>query len=168
MNSPDAFAFVTRNGPDEAYRFCKGEAIRQQTTVEMIQKRTPYDWCAVTDHAEYMGMLPLLLKKNNPLQNTEIGKLIASGDAKKGEQAFQMIISSAGANQPIPYLLNPKLSASIWEEQKRITNKHNEPGTFTTLIAFEWSSIPNFQNLHHNIFFVVIRGLTLSSAPSIR
>jgi hypothetical protein len=42
---------------------------------------------------------------------------------------------------------------SIWNEQKKITNKHNEPGKFTTLIAFEWTSIPTYQNLHHNVFF---------------
>jgi hypothetical protein len=153
VNSPDAFAFGTRNGPDEAYKFCKGEAIKKQTTGEMIQKKTPYDWCAVTDHAEYMGIMPLLLKKDNPLADTEIGKDIASGDPAKGEAAFQQIISSAANNVPIPYMVDPKLMVSIWDEQKKITNKHNDPGKFTTLIAFEWTSIPNYQNLHHNVFF---------------
>jgi len=153
VNSPDAFAMGTRNTPDDAYRFCKGEAIKILTTGEMVQKKTPYDWCAVTDHAEYMGMMPLLLKKNNPLANTEIGKLIATGDPKKGEAAFQQIISSAGSNIPISYLNDQKLMLSIWDEAKKTTNKHNNPGKFTTLIAFEWTSIPNFQNLHHNVFF---------------
>jgi hypothetical protein len=153
VNSPDAFAFGTRNGPDDAYKFCKGEAIKKSTTDEMIQKKTPYDWCAVTDHAEYMGIMPLLLKKDNPLADTEIGKDIASGDPAKGEAAFQQIISSAANNEPISYMVDPKLMVSIWDDQKKITNKHNEPGKFTTLIAFEWTSIPNYQNLHHNVFF---------------
>jgi hypothetical protein len=61
VNSPDGFAFGTRNTPDDAYRFCKGEAIKKSTTGEMVQKGTPYDWCAVTDHAEYLGVMPLLL-----------------------------------------------------------------------------------------------------------
>jgi len=153
VNSPDAFAFGTRNGPDDAYNFCKGEAIKKSTTGEMIQKKTPYDWCAVTDHAEYMGMMPLLLNKDNPLKDTEIGKMIATGDPKQGEAAFQQIISSAANNVPISYMNDPKIMLSIWDEQKKITNKHNDPGNFTTLIAFEWTSIPNFQNLHHNVFF---------------
>ena len=73
VNSPDAFAMGTRNTPDDAFRFCKGEAIKKNTTGERVQKQTPYDWCALTDHAEYLGIMPLLLEKDNPLQNTEIG-----------------------------------------------------------------------------------------------
>ena len=153
VNSPDAFAFGTRNTPDDAYRFCKGEPVKIATTGETHQKKTPYDWCALTDHAEYMGIMPLLLKKDNPLANTEIGKLIASGDPKKGEDAFQEIITSASMNEPISYMNDPKVMMSIWDEQKKITNQHNDPGKFTTLIAFEWTSIPQYQNLHHNVFF---------------
>jgi hypothetical protein len=47
VNSPDAFAMGTRNTPEDAYRFCKGEAIKVETTGEMVQKKTPYDWCAL-------------------------------------------------------------------------------------------------------------------------
>jgi hypothetical protein len=50
-------------------------------------------------------------------------------------------------------MADPKIMVSIWDEQKKITNKYNEPGKFTTLIAFEWTSIPQYQNLHHNVFF---------------
>jgi hypothetical protein len=153
VNSPDAFAMGTRNTPDDAYRFCKGEEIKVVTTGEMVKKKTPYDWAALTDHAEYMGIMPMLLKKDNPLAKTEIGKLIATGDPKKGEAAFQKIITSVSYNKPIHYMADPKIMVSIWDEQKKITNKYNEPGKFTTLIAFEWTSIPQYQNLHHNVFF---------------
>jgi len=153
VNSPDAFAFGTRNTPDDAYRFCRGEAIKIATTGEMVQKKTPYDWCAVTDHAVYMGIMPLLLDKDNPLADTEIGKMISSGDPAQGEAAFQQIITSGATNAPIDYMNDPKVMVSIWEEQKQIANKHNDPGKFTTLIAFEWTSIPLYQNLHHNVFF---------------
>jgi len=155
VNSPDAFAFAlgTRNTPDDASRFCKGEPVKIATTGETHRKKTPYAWCALTDHAEYMGIMPLLLKKDNPLANTEIGKLIASGDPKKGEAAFQEIITSVSLNKPIYYMADPKVMLSIWDEQKKITNKHNDPGKFTTLIVFEWTSIPQYQNLHHNVFF---------------
>jgi hypothetical protein len=43
VNSPDACAMGTRNTPDDAYRFCKGEAVKKNTTGEIVKKGTPYD-----------------------------------------------------------------------------------------------------------------------------
>ena len=148
--SPDAFAFGTRGDANDGYKYAKGEAIRNATTGEMMQKQTPYDWAAVTDHAEYLGMMPLLLDPNNPLRDSEIGKLLAAGE---GEAAFQLIISSATFNNPIEYLVNPGTMTIAWKKQVDAANEHYEPGKFTTLIAFEWSSQPNSKNLHHNVFF---------------
>ena len=48
-DSPDAFAMGTRNTQDDAFNFCKGKAIKKSTGGYMVQKKTPYDWCAVTD-----------------------------------------------------------------------------------------------------------------------
>ena len=56
--SPDAFAFGTRGDANDAYKFARGEPITIATTGDTVQKRTPYDWAAVTDHAEYLGMMP--------------------------------------------------------------------------------------------------------------
>ena len=151
--SPDAFAFGTRGDANDAYRFLKGEPITLATTGETVQKRTAYDWGAVTDHAEYLGMMPLLLDPNSPLRDTEIGKLIATGDPADGEAAFQQIITSATINQPISYLVDSETMAIAWQKQVAAANEHYEPGKFTTLIAFEWSSQPNSKNLHHNVFF---------------
>lgn len=39
--SPDAFAFGTRSDANEAYRYAKGEAIKEAQSGKMIQKRTP-------------------------------------------------------------------------------------------------------------------------------
>ena len=66
-NSPDAFSFGTRNTPDDAYRYCKGEAVKKNTTGDMVKRVTPYDWCAVTDHAVFMGMFPLMMDDKNSL-----------------------------------------------------------------------------------------------------
>ncbi len=151
--SPDAFAFGTRVTADAAYRYAKGEAIKNDQSGLMIQKRTPYDWAAVTDHAEYLGVMPLLLDPDSPLQDTEIGKLISSGAQKDGEAAFQQIITSATINKPIDYLVDPETQKTAWQKQVDFANDHYEPGKFTTLVAFEWSSQPNSKNLHHNVFF---------------
>jgi len=157
QNSPDAYSMGTRNTTDDAYRFCKGEAIKKNTSGEVVQKKTPYDWCVVTDHAEYFGVLPQLSDPNSDLitdnGDYEIIELIMSGDVAKGDQAFAMIAAGLTNNVPDPVFNDPKLIKSMWDKHVEITNKHNEPGKFTTLIGFEWTAIPNNQNLHRNVFF---------------
>jgi hypothetical protein len=157
QNSPDAFAMGTRNTVDDAYNFAKGQAVKKSTSGEMVQKKTPYDWCAVTDHAEYLGVFPQLSdpksELSQKLKDNDLVKMIMSGDEKKGDEAFAKLAVGVVANKPDPNFNNPEISKSVWKKHVDITNKHYKPGKFTTLIAFEWTSIPVNQNLHRNVFF---------------
>jgi len=55
----DAFVFGnTLAGPEEAYQYAMGKAIRHPGGY-MVQMKRPLDFEAVTDHAEYMGTVPL-------------------------------------------------------------------------------------------------------------
>jgi hypothetical protein len=157
QNSPDAFAMGTRNTVDDAYNFAKGKAIKKNTSGKMVQKITPYDWCAVTDHAEYFGVFPQFSDPNSALMKKQkdnpMVKMIMSGDEKKGDEAFGKLAITLTENNPDPNFNDPEIIKSAWQKHIDITNKHNEPGKFTTLIAFEWTSIPVNQNLHRNVFF---------------
>jgi len=157
QNSPDAYSMGTRNTNDDAFNFCKGKAVKKNTSGEMVQKKTPYDWCAVTDHAEYFGAMPQLSDPTSDLitknKDNEIIKLILSGDPKKGDEAFARIAVGLTTNNPDPAFNDPEVIKSSWKKHIDVANKHYEPGKFTTLIAFEWTSIPVNQNLHRNVFF---------------
>jgi len=157
QNSPDAFAMGTRNTADDAYNFAKGKAIKKNTSGEMVQKKTPYDWVAVTDHAEYFGVFPQFSDPNSELMKKQkdnpMVKMIMSGDEKKGDQAFGKLALTLTENKPDPNFNDPEIIGSAWKKHVDVTNKHYEPGKFTTLIAFEWTSIPVNQNLHRNVFF---------------
>ena len=65
-NSFDAFTIGSGTW-DDAYRYAKGEEITLSTTGEKIKKRTPYDFVAITDHAEYFGVLKEFGEEGNPL-----------------------------------------------------------------------------------------------------
>ena len=157
VNSPDAFAMGTRNTQEDAYNFAQGKAIKKNTSGKMVQKKTPYDWVAVTDHAEYMGVFPQFLDPNSEVmkkaKDNPIVQMILTGDAKKGDEAFAKLAVTLTERQPDPDFNDPAVIKSVWKKYVDMANKHNDPGKFTTLIAFEWTSIPVNQNLHRNVFF---------------
>jgi hypothetical protein len=112
-NSPDAFAMGTRNTTDDAYNFARGKAIKKNTSGKMVQKKTPYDWVAVTDHAEYFGVFPqfsdpdsALMKK---LKDNQMVKMIMSGDEKKGDEAFGKLALTLTENNPDPNFDDPQI-----------------------------------------------------------
>jgi hypothetical protein len=153
-DSPDAFAMGTTNTQEDAFNFCKGKPIKKSTGGGYtVQKKTPYDWCAVTDHAVMMGLLPMTFDKSSPLYDTEIGELIRSGTSENLNTAFGILMAAVAKGSPPPGFDDRGLQESAWEAKKKNANKHNDPGNFTTLIAFEWTSIPYGQNLHRNVFF---------------
>ena len=157
QDSPDAYSMGTRNTVEDAYNFAQGKAIKKNTSGEMVQKKTPYDWVAITDHAEYMGILPQLSDPNSELLKKHgdysIIKKILSGDPAQGQEAFAQIAVGLTTNKPDPVFNDPAITKSVWQNHKDLANKYYEPGKFTTLIAFEWTSIPINQNLHRNVFF---------------
>jgi hypothetical protein len=143
-----------KNDIDMAFRYNKGEVVEKYLTGEKLQRKTPYDWTAVTDHSEYLGLLNGLTDKNPPVSKDDpIVAGIGSDDPAKQDAAFSELAGYFTRNVRYQPFENKKFLRSAWERHKEMMNKHNEPGKFTTLIAFEWTSMPNNQNLHRNVFF---------------
>lgn len=142
-----------KNTVKDAFDYNKGKPVKKWITGETLQRKTPYDWTAVTDHAEYMGIFSVLSNKDNPLANDPVVKELQSGDSKKQDAAFVRIANSLTSGVVYQPFDNKKVIKSVWEKQKKAINDAYEPGKFTTLIAFEWTSMPGNQNLHRNVFF---------------
>ena len=45
------------------------------------------------------------------------------------------------------------LQTSMWQRLTQIAEDHNNPGQFTALIGYEWTSTPSGANLHRNVIF---------------
>ena len=58
-----------RNTPDDAYRFAKGEKITTDGGYD-VQLNGPLDFLAVTDHGEYMGIMPAMATPGTALSQT--------------------------------------------------------------------------------------------------
>ena len=153
--SPDAFVVGTRGTWEDAYRYAMGEEIVLSTTGEKIKRSTPYDFVGITDHAEYFAVLPGLIDPENPLYETELAQGLRdpNADPHAPDSAINQILGSLIHSKPMEEFVTPEIVQSNWERYKEVANKFNQPGEFTTLIAFEWTSIPNGRNMHRNVFF---------------
>jgi len=153
--SPDSFAIGNRGTWEDAYRWAMGEEISLPTTGEKIRKSTPYDFVGITDHAEYFGIMPRLIDPKDPLYDTDFGRELRdpNADPSAPDSAINKFFTSILTSTPSPELSQPELIVDGWADYVKVANKFNKPGKFTTLIAFEWTSIPTGRNMHRNVFF---------------
>jgi hypothetical protein len=63
------------------------------------------------------------------------------------------IINSFALGNIPEILLNEKFSQSIWDDYVDIAEEYNEPGKFTTIIGYEWTSTEDGNNLHRNVLY---------------
>jgi hypothetical protein len=153
--SPDSFAVGNRGTWEDAYRWAMGEEITYSPTGEKIRKSTPYDFVGITDHAEYFDIMPKFVDPESPLYDTDFGRELRDpkADPKAPDSAINKFFASILTSTPSPEFNTPELIISGWSEYVKTANKFNKPGKFTTLVAFEWTSIPTGRNMHRNVFF---------------
>ncbi len=108
MWSGDAFGLGNRLGPDNAYRFARGEeAYHVNKSGKPIKLTVPLDFFMMTDHSEMMGLASQALDKNSPVYNTELGKLLRAGTPKAGAKALFLMQNAAGSGKlPEGYYLS--------------------------------------------------------------
>ncbi len=154
-NSFDAFTAGVTATWDDAYNFAKGQEVALSTTGEKMKRRTPYDFVAITDHSEYFGVLKSLIDPASPLSKSDFAKQLQKmrTDPKAAGPAVQQLIQTLVKNEPMEEYVTPELRHSFWQKFIETADKHNDPGKFTALYAFEWTSIPNGANMHRNVFF---------------
>jgi hypothetical protein len=143
--SLDAGVFGNILGPEDAYRFARGEEITSSTG-QPVKLGRPLDWLAVTDHTDAMGLATDIQRGAPNIMADPKGKEWAEGFAKGGEAAgkaaFDLITNFAQMTLP-PQILKDYSPGSP------VTN--GEPGRFTALIGYEWTSVPKGFNLHRNV-----------------
>ncbi len=153
--STDAGMVGTTLTPEQAYRFARGEEV-VTSTGQPARLIRPLDFLVVSDHAENLGLAPMIRESNRDLLSTEYGRklhdLVKSGD---GYEAFQIWGAEGVAkNQDIIGL--KKMQRTVWDRQIETADRFNEPGRFTALIGYEWTSLNNMKNpsnLHRVVIF---------------
>jgi hypothetical protein len=152
--SADAGLVGATTTPDDAYRFAKGEEVISSNGIPARLQR-PLDFLAVTDHAENLGLPAALAEENPVLTENEWGREIAdifgpgTEAAKIAAYEFWMEATYTGEDP----LAGTPFGQTMWERVTEAAERHNQPGAFTALIGFEWTSQPNGTNMHRNVIF---------------
>jgi hypothetical protein len=144
---------MDRLGQEDAYRFARGE---EGTSTGGLQARLsrPLDWLVIADHAEMYGLMPKLLSGDPDLLATELGQRwyteIRSGDKQRMFDAAMEIVGSL--QKPDPPFDASGLVRDSWREYTALADRYNEPGRFSAIIGFEYTTLGGF-NLHRNVLF---------------
>lgn len=149
--SADAFALGTRMMPDDSFNWAKGLPLQSQGRT--IQRKAPLDFLALTDHAEYLGIIPEAAEPKGSMAGSEWNIALNDPDPAARLALFRKLVSMADANVRIPDFERPELIRSVWQRYVAIADSHNDPGRFTAFVAFEWTSAPGNQNLHRCVIF---------------
>ncbi|MCP4905812.1 MAG: DUF3604 domain-containing protein [bacterium] len=143
----------TRLSPADAYRFARGESVRAHNGMT-VRLDVPLDFLVVSDHAEYMGLLPSLRAGDARLLEDPAAKRLSDGIRGDGREQFAVIselIDSLMKSEPL--VDNTEFTRNIWNRITGLADDHNDPGRFSAMIGYEWSAMPGGDNLHRVVVY---------------
>jgi len=158
--SMDAGGFGNRVGPRDAYRLARGEEI-MASSGQPVRLSRPFDWLVIADHSDGMGLINDALAASPNVTQFEQGRRWSRGFRAGGQDAVAAtmdLITTFSQGDVEPKLIQQyspgaRRYATIWSDVVAAAEEFNEPGRFTTLIGFEWTSLVNGGNMHRNVIF---------------
>lgn len=156
--SADAGGGGTRLKPRDTYRFARGEQVVSNTG-QPVKLQRPFDFYAITDHSDGMGAINDILAGTPEILADPVGKKFHEAFNKGGKDAsnaaVELIAMFAQGNLPSAINYQPGNPAykRAWQDLVQAAEEFNEPHRFTALIAYEWTSLVNGNNLHRNVIF---------------
>jgi hypothetical protein len=154
--SPDAVGGGTRVDPETAYRFARGEEVTSSTG-QKVRLARPLDWLSVSDHSDAMGVVAdLIAGKPEMMNDPQLKKWheMTNAGPEESMKAVMEMITAQGQGKLPKAMTDPKNLKDVWRRMTTIAEKYNDPGRFSAIIAYEWTS--NFgggNNLHRNVIY---------------
>ncbi len=165
--SLDARAFGVTLGPEEAYRFARGEEVTS-THGERVKLSRPLDWLVVADHSDAIGAMNEIVAGNPSLLADPTVRDWHNRIVQGGEVALfatlEVIQALVDGNLP-EVVKSEDFTRTIWDRYLKIADQYNEPGRFTTIIGYEWTSTEDGNNLHRNVLYRDAAGLARQMLP---
>ena len=163
----DGYAMGTIATPYDAYKFARGEAIKNPGGFDMQLSR-PLDFYAVTDHAMFLGLAKASAESVNDFSKTDFAKPYNDLNAPEnfGTDFFSSLRRLGTFAQFLPSAVSgiragnvdgtevQEIARSAWLDTINAADASNDPGRFTALVGYEYtSSTEDMGNLHRNVIF---------------
>ena len=156
--SLDARALGVTLTPADAYRFARGEEVIA-THGERLKLSRPLDFLVITDHSDAMGAMNEIiagnpaLMRDPKLQNWH--QRLIQGGQTAFHAAIEVVETFAGiTGEKVPEaIMDPEFVGSVWKRYLRTADEYNDPGRFTAVIGYEWTSTEGGNNLHRNVLY---------------
>ena len=149
----DAGLVGTKLGIDEGFRFARGEEVISNSG-QSVQLVRPLDFLVVSDHAEFIGLAPMIQGSHPGLLADPWGNWLHerfhSGPEGRVEAYGNVIMHGIRGEDPFS---SDDLTQSFWINFVEKADTYNEPGRFTAMSGFEWTSTPAGDNLHRVVIF---------------
>jgi hypothetical protein len=166
--SMDAGAFGNRLGVREAYQFARGDEVTSSTGLPVKLSR-PLDFLVIADHSDNMGFFPDMLAGAPHILSDPTGKdWYERVQAGKGVGvALELIglFSQGEFPEALMYTPDSRPYKSAWKETVDAAEEYNDPGKFTALIGYEWTSLAKGNNLHRVVVYRDDAGKALQMVP---
>jgi hypothetical protein len=151
--SLDAAAYGSRLGPDEAYRFARGERVTSSSG-QAVRLSRPLDFLVAADHSDGLGVFTRLRDGDPALIGAPVGRrwheMLQAG---KNLAVTQEMIAGF-AQGDLPWRMDtPELMGPVWQQVVDAAERHNDPGTFTAFIGYEWTALARGNNLHRVVIY---------------
>ncbi len=162
----DAYAMGTLATPYDAYRFALGEAIPHPAGFD-LQLKQPLDFYAITDHAMFLGVAPESGDITTPFSKSDVAKPLngindpdnmgitsAPGRLRAFGQFLPRLLLAIVQDKTLDRETVLDITRTAWQDTIDAAEQYNDPGHFTTFIAYEYtSSTDDMGNLHRNVIF---------------
>jgi hypothetical protein len=156
--SMDAGAFGARLKPEDAHRFARGEEVTSSNGMKVKLSR-PLDFLVVADHSDNMGFFPRLFDGDPKMLADPTGRrwydLVQEGGQSGVKAAVEIIQSLTNNSMPEALAVLPGTDAyrDAWEVSVSAAEKYNEPGDYTALHGYEWTSTESGYNRHRVVIY---------------
>jgi hypothetical protein len=156
----DAGSFGNRLGPEDAYRFARGEEITA-TGGFSVRLARPLDFLVVADHSDNMGLFTRIFESHPEILSDPEGRRIHDAIKAGGQTAVAATVElidafSRGVSISDALAVEPGSEAftSTWERIVKAAEDYNDPGRFTAFIGYEWTSlVDGGDNLHRVVIY---------------